>query len=180
MSNRIFWTPPSELVVRYVVSTASASGEDFEDVATILEDRTRPPFDVSRGRYYFDDSTGTPTTLYRVKAYDLTGLVADTGVFQPRENFAAALATRVKVDTHFGLTDALRYTHGGVGIPDASIKVYREADYLVGRTETPLFLVKTDATGRWRAPIYLEPGMDYVLVYSKEAAYGPDVVTITV
>jgi hypothetical protein len=39
---------------------------------------------------------------------------------------------------------------------------------------------ETDALGKWKTSVWLEPGMDYVIVFEKPAAFGPNTTRITV
>lgn len=181
MTTRIFWKPTLTECHSYEVYIAPQSGGTFTLATTIYEDRTKAPFDTETGQYYYDDAEATASTIYRVQAFSaINELVADTGPFQPASSFGANLITRVKVDEHYGTADALRYLASGMPVPNALIRVYREADWDLGKTELALYVVETKPDGRWNSPIYLEPGLNYVLVFSKEGSYGPDIVRTTI
>lgn len=88
---------------------------------------------------------------------------------------------RVTVNHDFDVPDNLRYMDaGGNPIADANIYVYRQPDYAVGNLTTPVGVTATKADGRWRNPIQVNPGLDYVVRFEAPLRFGPDVVTITV
>jgi hypothetical protein len=43
-----------------------------------------------------------------------------------------------------------------------------------------LYVTETDSQGRWKSPLWVEQGLDYVIVYEKPSAFGPDVIRVTV
>lgn len=88
---------------------------------------------------------------------------------------------RVTVNHDFDVPDNLRYMDaGGNPIADANIYVYRQPDYAAGNLTTPVGVTATKADGRWRDPIRVNPGLDYVVRFEAPMRFGPDVVTITV
>lgn len=180
MSIRIYWKPPQTPVVTFDVMRADAADGPFFLMATL--EASSDNFDVASSRYYYDDVDGTDAHFYRVQGFSSQGYeVARSPVFQPAVVKGAELGTRVKVDHHYGGTDALRYlAPGGAGIAGATIRIYRDADYQAGRTANALAVTQTDDAGRWVAPVLLEPGLSYVVHFAKDDAFGPDTVTIVV
>lgn len=88
----------------------------------------------------------------------------------------------VMVDHNYGGTDNLRYeTSLGVGIGDAMIRCYHLGDFRSNRRGREYIVaeIRTVTTGRWSTPMMLDPGQ-YVLVFYKRDAYGPDVRQLTV
>lgn len=122
----------------------------------------------------YDDPGGTDDSVYRV--YGDPGF--DTGPFQPPVNRAADLQTRVRFDHDWGAADARRYTNAGGNGIRVTIRVYREADWLAGRRTLALNVLDTSPDGRWPYPVFLEPGLNYVLHVQGEG-YGPLVQTVT-
>lgn len=122
----------------------------------------------------YDDAGGDDTSVYRVYGEP----AFDTGPFQPAVNRAADLQTRVRLDHNWGDTDARRYTDAGGNGVRVTIRVYREADWVVERRTVALGVIETLADGRWPYPVFLEPGMNYVLHVQGEG-YGPLSETVT-
>ena len=60
------------------------------------------------------------------------------------------------------------------------MRLFRRPDFEAGRRDVPLYVVQTRADGRWTRPVYLEPGMDYTLIFDKPAAYISQATHITV
>lgn len=181
MSNTISWQAAvPEDAARFDIYSAPASGLEFVLLLSFAA-KTPAYYDEPTDTYTYIDEQGGETALYNVKEYDVTGvLIAESGPFLPQVNQAANLITRVKVDTNYGGTDALRYVAGGAGVAQAKIWIYKKPDYDRNRTETPLYAVETANDGRWATPVYLEPGFTYTLVFSKEGSYGPNLVNIVV
>lgn len=168
MSNTITWSAPPTPPDHYLLYSA----DDYLSPFSLLASLTATTY---------TDVNGTSSSVYKIQAINSAGaIVSDSGAFQARENFAANLTTLVKVDTDYQSINNLRYEYGSTGIPEADVRVYQKPDYDAGRTDVPLFVIQTDATGRLSTPVYLEPGMSYTLVYSKKNAYGPNIKNITV
>ena len=68
----------------------------------------------------------------------------------------------------------------GPGIPDATIRAFRASEWDAGRRAAGEYVVLTDAQGRWKTPLWLEPGLDWVLVFEKAGSFGPDTRRVTV
>lgn len=137
---------------------------------------------IPAGTTFFDDVLGTVTTIYKVEGVtDVATVAYTTGPFQIPLVKGADLTARVKVDHNYEVPDNLRYVApGGQGVPNATIRVYKQADWAASRIEAALFVTDTDNDGRWRSPVFLEPGLTYVIVFSKQNAFGPNPVEITV
>lgn len=180
MPTVFYWEPPDDLTPsRYDLYVEGAS----EVLLASVPHAVPGPYWQALGRRFtFTDPQGDDSTIYRVKAIGPSGeLYGDTGPFQPSAVVAARLATRKKVDHDFGVPNALTYqTRSGVGVPDATIRVFRAADWDAGRRTVALFVSETDANGHWRLPVWVEPGLDYVITYEKANAFGPDIARITV
>lgn len=92
----------------------------------------------------------------------------------------APFPATVKIDHDFGLPDALRYvTQGGTPIAEAQIRIYDKADFDAGNLQQPIGIAHTDAFGRWKEPVLVPPGHDYVVQFFLPKQFGPDVVVIT-
>ncbi len=70
-----------------------------------------------------------------------------------------------------GAMDLAYRTTDDLGIEDAVVRVFRDS-VLVAAT-------RTDADGKWVAPIYVPAG-PYTITFQKDTVYGPDQRTITV
>lgn len=122
----------------------------------------------------YDDPGGADASVYRV--YGEPGY--DSGPFQPTVNRAADLQTRFRLD-HTYDDGRLRYTDDGGNGVRVTVRVYREADWEAGRIELAIAVVETNTDGTWRAPVFLEPGMNYILHVQGEGR-GPIVETLTI
>lgn len=183
MANRVFFSrPPYVSPVQYEVSFAPTATAVWNVYGFIPNEIPGPNWDASTERFFFDDAAGTDTSVYRVKALGpVNEVLADSGPFQPDVAVTALLSTRAKVDHNYGGIDALQFvTPSGAAIPDAEIRIFKQPDFVAGLRDVPLFIVQTRADGRWVRPVYLEAGMNYVLLFDKAAAYSSDPVTITV
>lgn len=180
MSTRFYWDPPDDLTPsRYDLFVVGAS----ESLLASIPHTIPGPYWLPTSRHFsFEDPQGTDSTIYRVRALGPSGeLYGDTGPFQPSAAQAARLATRKRVDHNYGTTNALAYqTRSGIGVPDATIRIFRAADWDTGSRTVSLAVTETDAKGQWKVSVWLEPGFDYVLVFEKPSAFGPDLARITV
>ncbi len=96
---------------------------------------------------------------------------------------ARAEALLVPVDHNSDTSGALRFVApSGAGIGDAYVFAYLATDwdadrrghgFIQGRTTT-------DASGNWREPLYLESGLEYVIVLTAPGRYQASVVEHTV
>lgn len=180
MPTRFYWEPPDELSpTRYDLYVI---GDTETLLASIPHAVPSPYWLGTTRRFTFEDPQGTDATIYRVKAIGPRDeIYGDTGPFQPSAAVAARLATRKRIDHNFGTPDALTYqTAAGVGVPDATIRVFKAVDWDAGRRTVAAYVTETDAVGRWRSAVWVEPGFDWVIVFEKVNAYGPNTARITV
>lgn len=181
MPTRIYWEPLSELSpTSYEVSAVLGMDETW--LSSFPHAVPGANWNGARRQFFFDDPLGTDARVYRVRALGpARELYGDTGPFQPSTALAAVLATRVRVDHNWPTFDNLRVVaQSGMGIPEATVRVFRAPDWDANRRDVALAVTTTDVNGAWKTPVWLEPGMDYVLVGSKEGAYGPNERRITV
>lgn len=180
MPVRVIWYPPDELTPDRYEITIVEETERF--LAAVAHQAPGPYWEVSPGRFSFEDPMGTDATVYRVRALGPGGsLYGDTGPFQPSASMGARLASRKRVDHDYGGTDQLRYVApSGPGIPDATIRAFRASEWDAGRRASGEYVVMTDVLGRWKTPMWLEPGLDWVLVFEKAGSFGPDTRRVTV
>jgi hypothetical protein len=93
----------------------------------------------------------------------------------------ATFEQSVAVNHDHGLADHLRYvTAGGTQIKDAQVRIYFKSDYDAQRLGAPVGVTTTTATGRWKDPIFVQPGFTYVVQFFKPNEFGPDTATIVV
>jgi hypothetical protein len=182
MSIRVHWTPSGPPTASYAVSGAPEASGTFLSLGTVSAALdANPNWDAASSRFFWDDASGTPQSVYRVRAVGPRGeVVADSGVFQPAVVRGGGTENRRRLDHHHGAQDALRYATGnGVGVPDAEIRVFRAADWDAGRREVAVGVTVTDPDGRWISPLYVEP-LSYVVVFFKAGFYGPNLARVTV
>jgi len=71
MSNRVVWTPSTDLSIDHYVLQSSADALAWGTIATITHDLLNTAvFDAVAGVFYFVDGAGTNSTWYRVQAID--------------------------------------------------------------------------------------------------------------
>lgn len=180
---RLYWQPPvDDDVARYEIYASADKDSPPLQIATVAHVVPGPNYQTKAARFFYDDLTGTPDTWYQILAVATSGVcLSDSGLFQPEGPFGGSTAARVAVDHNYPEPDNLRFvTQAGVGIPDADIRVYFQADYEGGKRETPLYVVKTREDGRWDRPLLLEPGLTYVLLFVKTSAFASDPITLMV
>lgn len=168
---RVYWNPSPNPVYQYEVYKGTTVAGPW----TLLGI-------VQSNILFFDDTLGVSTDIYKVNGVsDVGTIVYDTGPFQIPVVKGADLTARIKVDHNYLIPDNYRYVApGGAGVPYAAIRIYKLADWQANLIEAALFVTQTDSEGRWQSPVFLEPGLSYVIVFSKENAFGPNTVTITV
>lgn len=175
MSVLVYWLPPEDLTpTRFELYVVEAA-ERF--VAAVPHQIPGPYWENTERRYRYEDTQGTDLSVYRVRSLGPNGeLYGDTGPFQPSASRAAGMLARRRLDHDFGGVNALQYvTRSGVGVPQATIRVFKAVDWDQNRRDAPLFITGTDADGKWTSPIWVEPGFTYVLVFEKQGSFGPDV-----
>lgn len=180
---RVRWDPSTDPQTdHYEVQRAETPSSAFTMVALVPHQIPGPDYDGVLRKFKYDDYDGTVDMYYRVIGATAQGLaVSDSAIFQVGGAQGAGLDTRLKVDHNYGGVDLLRYTTaGGTPIPNAQIKIFRQVDYSVGRNDLAIASSETDPDGRWVVPVFLEPGMNYVVYFFKSGLYGPDITIITV
>lgn len=180
---RIFWEPaPDEDVAKYLVYSTLDKSQAPEFLREVAHAIPGPNYSDKRRTFYLDDLSGTTVTFYQVISVASSGVaIQDSGFFLPDGPVAAGIAARVKIDHNYPTPDNLQFlTESGIPIPQGMMRVYTRADYEAGQVDKPLFAVETREDGRWIRPVYVEPGMDYVVVADKEGSYASDPVVITV
>ena len=126
---------------------------------------------------------------------DLISLRVQSGMGETSVNTVASLrdATPAKatdlfgygttyVDHDYGGTDNYQYvTPGGQPIAGAEVRVYLKSDYDANRRSTSYIVARTTTRtdGRWTMALMLDPD-NYVLLFNKPNAYGPNAVNLTV
>ncbi len=84
------------------------------------------------------------------------------------------------VDHNTGGTDNLRYTTAaGVGIDNGSIMAYVATAYAAGDFSNPVGATTTNSDGRWSAPLLLDAGVAYTLIFYKQGGYQITTVEVT-
>lgn len=143
------------------------------------------PVRDEQGRFIYEDHQGDVSKFYRVIFYDAASVILrDSGPFSPNTVGGPDLGLLVRLDHNRSTTgdivaDALRYCgESGAGLPDVTIRVYRQADFDAFRTDLALATTRTNEEGRWAAPVFVESGATYAVVFFKEGLYGPDVVRV--
>ena len=109
-----------------------------------------------------------------------TGIDAQLTSSHGSGSWAAGGSGNTAVNHNFGGADNLRYVDtNSNAIAGADIYAYLASDYSAGRLSATYIQAKakTGADGRWLAPVYLQSGLQYTLVYS---AKGYSTTTVTI
>lgn len=123
------------------------------------------------------------TYFYRLRVTLHDGTVSDAIPWSPFDvSLGGSAATppppfdnTTKIDHDYQLPGELSYvTPGGSPIENAQIRVYLKSDYAVGNLSRPIGVTTTDAGGRWRDPVLVNPGFSYVVRFEKPGEFGPD------
>lgn len=88
----------------------------------------------------------------------------------------------VYVNHDYGGNDALRIVDQfGVGLDNATVRVYTADDYAAENTAISFVVAetRTDVNGRWEDALMLDPG-DYVIVVFKQKVAAPQIIELTV
>lgn len=121
--------------------------------------------------------------FYRLRVVLLDGTTSDAIPWSP---FGVVLGgsgdippppfdNTTKVDHDYQLPGELSYvTPGGSPIENAQIRVYLKSDYTAGNLAQPIGVTTTDAGGRWRNPVLVNPGFSYIVRFEKPGEFGPD------
>jgi hypothetical protein len=121
--------------------------------------------------------------FYRLRVVLLDGTTSDAIPWSP---FGVTLGgsadvppppfdNTTKIDHDYQLPGELSYvTPGGSPIENAQVRVYLKSDYAAGNLAQPIGVTTTDAGGRWRDPVLVNPGFSYVVRFEKPGEFGPD------
>ena len=124
------------------------------------------------------------TYFYRLRVTLSDGTVSDAIPWSPFDvNLGGSAVVppppfenTVKMSHDYQLPGELAYvTDGGSPIENAQVRVYLKSDYDIGNLGSPVGVTTTDAGGKWRNPILVNPGFSYVVRFEKPGEYGPDV-----
>lgn len=178
---RIWWSAVEGPVLRYDLQTLSSDSRWWL-VGQIDAIVPGPNWDTGREQFFFDHTEGDPENLYRVTAVSELGtVVGESPIFQANALSVHQEESKIRVDHDYPTTDALRYVSPGSSpISQATVLIFTEPDWNQNRRTVPVARTQTNNDGRWAAPTYLPTGMNYVVYFVKESAYGPDTTTITV
>src|SRR5882672_8822806 len=123
------------------------------------------------------------TYFYRLRVTLAEGTISDAIPWSPFDvNLGgsavvppAPFENTTKVDHDYQLPGELSYvTPGGSPIENAQVRVYFKSDYAVGNLTRPIGVTTTDAGGRWRNAILVNPGYSYIVRFEKPDEFGPD------
>ena len=148
----------------------------------VVASKTPANWKADLKKYFVDDESGTRDSRYQVYALTSEDVVLGTSdIFRPMDAQGTQILTRIPIDHNYGGDDALQaVASGGAPISALTIYLYKKVDFDGGNKTLPVGITETDAQGRWKNPIYVDPGLDYVLVYEKKQAFGPTSLVLTV
>jgi len=175
-------------VAEFVVQSNAGSGTVILSLTTI-DNPDRISFRLERAALNVSltpqDTAGLQiqTYFYRLRITLADGTTSDAIPWSPFDVNLGGSAVippppfenTVKINHDYQLPGELTYmTEGGCPIKDAQIRVYLKSDYDAGNLTAPMGVTTTDAGGRWRNAILVNPGYSYVIRFEKPGEYGPD------
>ena len=168
--------PPSGTPTRYEVYQGVSPS-----TLMLLDTVPFPGSNQNAQGFFYITQTGTTADWYQIIAYDVNNVILDdSGPYAFSPNTAALTPTTIMVNQNFGGTDALRYvTPSGMGIAQATIRIWTLADFQQGLYQNAAAATFTDDEGRWVTPVFLQPN-SYEISFFKEGCFGPDNLSIVV
>lgn len=141
----------------------------WRDINTGLQASGQPAMTAVVSGITDFEYSGNQVVQFRAELGDLW----TAGVIDPREALPAGIGP-VKIDHDYGGTDNLRVLETDTSQPvaDAFIYVYDATDFAAGNIERNQYLIAWTVTkddGRWRSPVYLDPG-SYTLFITRSSA----------
>jgi len=127
------------------------------------------------------DSSILDDGVYEVLTYELVGDIeieaGEAHIFriQDGKQLDGVDFGTIKMNENTGGKDVLRYTKSnGEGVSGASVSVYLSLEYNQGNLANPIGKTTTGSDGRWHAPISVDAGTTYTVVFQKSGYFGPD------
>ena len=153
------------------------------DLVNIPHNLSGPNYDPQSNRFFYDDTTGTLTHWYRIRAVDTAANKSPYGnPFQPSESVQPPpFANTTALNEDYDTPNALQYTDpDGNPVKDAQIRVYKKLDYDLENFGAALGVAKTEDEGNWSNPITVEAGFTYTIQFFKPGELGPDAIEVIV
>lgn len=187
MTQRVSWLPATTpRVAAYQVLYSDAGADSaFDPLSPLIANiQAGPNWDPTDGIFFYDDNDH-PFRLYRLVAVDAFGTAFESGGQPPfsagNNPVVAPVPETFPLDHNTGGSDALRYVDpDGNPIAEATIRVYDKAKWDAKLYTQVAGLVKTDARGRWLAPVFVPPGTTYVIQFHLPNVWGPDTAEVVV
>lgn len=119
-------------------------------------------------------SGGYVTNAYAFDADPRPDILAAIDAINTRLDSIATMpgVGQVAVDHDSGGAGNLAYVYQGSGVDGGVVRAYLTSDY-DGGTYVIRDQTVTKADGGWIAPMYLDSGLAYTLIYNKQGVYGP-------
>lgn len=189
MSIRLTWLPNTEPdIAAYDWQRApdvSGAPGTFVDLVTVLHDLLGPNYDPISQRFFYEDTTGSLTDWYRIRAKDSNDNSSGwSNYFRPSES-----TTPPPFPNTVYLNEVYEYPPGidqryvdldSVPVANAQVRVYKKVDYDLGNFDAAIGTTTTNEDGDWQNPIVVEAGFTYVIHYFKPGVMGPDTKEIVV
>lgn len=155
--------------------------EDFRQEFRIPFVETSPgKYSITRNLNSFLDGTYTITVYRLVDGVEVkSGLPFTMHVLNNRQD-RGVLYNKVQVNHDTPFNDNLRYVKpNGDPVASANVYIFKESEYVTDKLDNAIGFTTTDPSGRWVAPIPVDAGHSYVVIFFLKGKYGPDKVTIT-
>jgi len=176
-------TSPNIIAYEIIKSDDGVDGV-YTRLALVLHQIPGPNWDTPGSFFYYVD-TEIIYRYYRLRVLDRYGNIAEDSAPTPfkagNDPVAAPNLHNIALTENSGGQNNLQYmSQGGTPISAASIRVYKKIDWDTRNYSKTIGTTITNAAGGWVAPIFVEAGETYTIVYEKTYEYGPNTVEITV
>ncbi len=181
----IYWLPtttPNVVVYEILFSDTGIEGP-YAHREYVLSDVAGPNWNPTKNCHFFVDDE-VPYRYYRLRVLDRYGNIAEDDAPLPFKagNNPVKAPTMHFVALGADYQEPARFKYvspAGTPIEGAIVRVYRKVDYLTGKLDKVIGTSRTDAYGKW-APVFVEPGNTYTLVFHKPESWGPDTAEVVV
>jgi hypothetical protein len=137
-------------------------------------------YSITRSLNSFLDGTYTITVYRLVDGIEVrSGLPFTMHVLNNKQD-RGVLYNKIQVNHDTPFNDNLRYVKpNGDPVASANVYIFKESEYVADKLDNAIGFTTTDPSGRWVAPIPVDAGYSYVVIFFLKNKYGPDKVTIT-
>jgi hypothetical protein len=182
----IKWLPSTSpnIVAYTILKSDTGIAGPYTQLTQLLNMISGPNWLTAENCFFYNDDL-VPYRWYQIQILDQYGNSSAPTAPTPFQAGNSPVATPslyvTALTENTGGANNLQYvTQGGTPISGATIRVYRKLDWDTKQYSKVIGTAVTAATGGWAAPVFVEPGETYTIVFEKTYEYGPDRTEITV